>query len=82
MAGLAVRFGDGLARVPVDSCLDRHLATGRQLVTRLLRQPKDGRPSMAYGVASKRTAGAALARLMASILSSVEHATRDQLLTE
>jgi hypothetical protein len=32
-------------------------------------------PSMAYGVASKRTTGAALAGLMASILSSVEHAT-------
>jgi len=30
--------------VPVDRCLDRHLATGRQLVTRLHRQPKDGRP--------------------------------------
>jgi hypothetical protein len=37
VAGLAVRFDDGLARVPVDGCLDRHLATGRQLVTRLLR---------------------------------------------
>jgi hypothetical protein len=32
-------------------------------------------PSMAYEVASKRTAGAALPGLMASILSSVEHAT-------
>jgi hypothetical protein len=31
--------------------------------------------SMAYGVASKRTAGAALAGLIASILSSVEHTT-------
>jgi hypothetical protein len=31
--------------------------------------------SMAYRVASKRTAGAALAGLIASILSSVEHAT-------
>src|SRR5215472_12111626 len=37
VAGLAVRFDDGLARMPVDGCLDRHLATGRQLVTRLLR---------------------------------------------
>jgi hypothetical protein len=32
-------------------------------------------PSMVYRVASKRTAGAALAGLMASILSSVEHTT-------
>jgi hypothetical protein len=32
-------------------------------------------PSMAYRVASKRTAGAALAGLIASILSSVEHTT-------
>ena len=37
VAELAVRFGDGLARVPADGCLDRHLATGRQLVTRLSR---------------------------------------------
>src|SRR5580693_434808 len=35
VAELAVRFGDGLACVPADGCLDRHLATGRQLVTRL-----------------------------------------------
>jgi len=32
-------------------------------------------PPMAYRVASKRTAGAALAGLIASILSSVEHTT-------
>src|ERR1700747_3158377 len=37
VAGLSVRFGDGLARVPVDGRLDRHLATGRQLGTRVLR---------------------------------------------
>jgi len=32
-------------------------------------------PSMVYRVASKRTAGAALAGLTANILSSVEHTT-------
>jgi hypothetical protein len=32
-------------------------------------------PSMEYGVASKRTAGTALAGLIASILSSAEHTT-------
>jgi hypothetical protein len=37
VAELTVRFDDSLERVPVHGCLDRHLATGRQLVTRLLR---------------------------------------------
>jgi len=32
-------------------------------------------PSMQYRVASKRTAGAAWARLTANILSSIEHPT-------
>lgn len=69
------RSDDGLARVPVDGCLDRHLATGRQLVTRLSGSRRMVDPPMVYRVASKRTAGAALAGLIASILSSAEHTT-------
>src|SRR5215472_8941862 len=44
VAELAIRFDDGLGRVAIDGCLHRHLATGRQLLARLVRQPRDGRP--------------------------------------
>ena len=37
VAGLAVRFDDGLPCVPVDGCLDGYLSAGRQLVTCPLR---------------------------------------------